>query len=127
MKHILVRPYRLTVRTQDFQSCNRSSILRGVIRFHQLFPKKPIWLQRNDAAATKTKFYYCYIPYSESLKMTYVGYTSNLDRRMLEHKENPTRTTQRAYEEISSSFAIYLICEQIPQNLYKYGDCTALS
>jgi len=44
----------------------------------------------------KNKGYYCYILYSFSINHRYVGYTTDLKKRLLEHKSNPTRTTTRA-------------------------------
>ncbi|MCA9387357.1 GIY-YIG nuclease family protein [Candidatus Dojkabacteria bacterium] len=44
----------------------------------------------------KQKFFYCYILYSSKLNQSYVGYTSNLKQRLVDHHNNPTRTTARA-------------------------------
>lgn len=43
-----------------------------------------------------SKFFHCYILYSKSTNTTYVGYTSDLSRRLSEHLVSPTRTTSRA-------------------------------
>jgi putative endonuclease len=40
--------------------------------------------------------YYCYILYSQSIRQTYTGVTSNLFKRLFEHNSKPTRTTARA-------------------------------
>jgi predicted GIY-YIG superfamily endonuclease len=42
------------------------------------------------------KMFFVYILYSKTINQTYVGFTTNLDKRLKNHKENPTRTTSRA-------------------------------
>jgi predicted GIY-YIG superfamily endonuclease len=64
--------------------------------------------------------YFCYILYSKTINQTYTGVTTNLKRRLKEHKEEPTRTTKRADDyklvwyaefrtrELAEKFEIYL-------------------
>ncbi len=40
--------------------------------------------------------YFCYVLYSKSIGITYTGFTSDINKRLLSHKKTPTRTTSRA-------------------------------
>ena len=42
------------------------------------------------------KNYIVYILYSEKTNKTYVGFTLNLNKRLKQHKTDPTRTTKRS-------------------------------
>ncbi len=40
--------------------------------------------------------HYCYILFSDKLEQTYTGFTTDLERRLREHRKRPTKTTVRA-------------------------------
>lgn len=52
--------------------------------------------------------YSVYILYSKNLNQTYVGFTSNLERRLKEHKQSPTKTTRRSNDYILVWYAKFI-------------------
>jgi putative endonuclease len=63
--------------------------------------------------------YFTYILYSKSISSTYTGFTSDINQRLVAHKETPTRTTARASDWNLVWYGVFATRE-LAENFEKY-------
>jgi putative endonuclease len=63
--------------------------------------------------------YFVYILYSKSIESTYTGFTSDINQRLVAHKDTPTRTTARASDWNLVWYGVF-VTRELAENFERY-------